>query len=87
MSKLEIQTEILSKTNILLKLASAISTLPESETRDKLQDKHDKVAIRLATMQDVLGQIDKDACYFGFTDKCPGCACPSCKYYRETDED
>lgn len=83
MNKQELQTQILNNTRSLFRLASAISSLPESGTRGELIYKHTKVAERLASLQADLGQIDKYACYFGFTDKCPGGCCADCKLYLE----
>lgn len=83
MNKQELQTQILSNTKSLFRLASAISNLPESGTRGELIYKHNKVAQRLANLQADLGQIDNNACYFGFTDKCPGSNCADCKHWLE----
>lgn len=83
MDKPELQGQILNNTKSLFRLAEAISRLPQSGTRGELIYKHNKVAQRLANLQADLGQIDRDACYFGFTDKCPGSICANCKYWLE----
>lgn len=83
MTKQELQTKILNNTRSLFRLASAISRLPESETRGELIYKHNQVAQRLASLQADLELIDRNACYFGFTDKCPGIVCCECKYLLE----
>ena len=80
MTKPELQTKILNNSRSLFQLVSAISRLPESETRGELIYNHNKILERLANLQADLGLIDRNACYYGFTDKCPGMVCCECKY-------
>jgi hypothetical protein len=77
MTKPELQAQILSNSMLLFRLASAVDKLPDSATRGELIYKHNKIATVLANLQANLG---KDDCYFGYTDKCPGCCCADCRY-------
>jgi len=80
MTKQELQTQILNNATSLSRLASAIRGLPDSETRNELVDKHDKILDRFSSQITELMLIDLDACYYGFADKCPGKACAECEY-------
>ena len=80
MNKPELQTKILNNTRAMFGLASAISKLPQSQTRGELIYKHEKIAIRLANLHADLYKIDKKACDYGLTEKCPGIVCCECKY-------
>ena len=82
MDKQKLQNKILVGTKSLFRLTSAISDLPEGETRDEMIEKHEQVAVRLANLQIELEAIDKNACYYGFVDRCPGCCCADCGYYQ-----
>ena len=87
MIKVELQNRILNNTRSLFQLASAIDRLPESETRGELIYKHDKILQNLANLQADLEIVDRDTCYFGFTDRCPGIVCCDCKYLVGSNED
>ena len=80
MTKTELQTKVLNNSRILFRLASAIDRLPESETRGELIYKHSKALISLANLQADLMDIDRDTCYYGLTEKCPGAVCCECEY-------
>ena len=80
MTKTELQAKIRDNSGAMFILASAISKLPESQTRGELIYKHDKVAVRLANLYADLDKIDRNTCDYGFTDKCPGVVCCECKY-------
>ena len=80
MTKVELQNRILNNSRAFFQLASAIDKLPESETRGELIYKHDKILQRLANLQADLEIVDRNTCYFGFTDKCPGVVCCECPY-------
>ena len=80
MTKVELQTKNLNNARSLFQLASAIDRLPESETRGELIYKHGKILQNLANLQADIVEIDRDACYYGFTDKCPGIVCCECEY-------
>jgi len=81
MNKQELQTQILSNTGSLFRLASAIDRLPESETRGELIHRHDRILQGLADLHTELDLIDEDACYYGFTHKCLGGVCVECACY------
>lgn len=78
----ELQSKILDNTKQLSTLASAIDKLPESETRGELIYKATKVLQRLTDLHVELGYTDENACYYGFTDKCPGHHCADCEYWK-----
>ena len=80
MNKPELQARILTNSVQLFNLASAIDRLPDSETRDDLIYRHNKLESILASLQADLEQVDRDACYFTLTDKCPGVVCCECEY-------
>lgn len=80
MNKPELQTQILANSVQLFSLASAIDRLPDSETRGELIYRHNRLELRLANLQADIDGIDDTCCYFGFTDRCPGCCCADCKY-------
>lgn len=80
MNKPELQARILANSVQLFSLASAIDRLPDSETRDELIYRHNQSELRLANLHADLDEIDVYACYFGFTDRCPGILCADCRY-------
>ena len=80
MVKTEVQEHILKSTESLFRLCSAISKLPESGTRGELIYNHDKILQRLNALHSELQEIDATCCYYGFTDKCPGCCCVDCDH-------
>lgn len=80
MNKPELQARILANSVQLFSLASAIDRLPESETRGELIYRHNRLELRLANLHTDLDEIDRDACYFALTDRCPGGVCAECKY-------
>lgn len=77
MNKPELQSRILANSVQLFTLASAIDKLPNSETRGELIYRHNKLESVLANLQ---ANLDRDACYFALTDKCPGGVCCECEY-------
>ena len=83
MDKQELQNKILAGTRLLFKLASAIPSLPEGKTRDEMIERHEQVAAKLASLQIELEAVDRNACYYGFVDKCPGCCCADCEHYED----
>lgn len=83
MNKPELQNLILDNTQSLSKLAWAIDRLPECETKGEFLDRFNQTVQKLVDLHDNLRSIDKDACYFGLTDKCSGCHCTECWYWIE----
>lgn len=79
---LELQAQIRSDTIQLNELAKAVDVLPESETRGELIYKHNKTLQVLANLQADLDDLDIKACYYGFTDNCPGIPCAICNEGR-----
>ena len=82
MNKVELQSQIRNHFIQISNLVKAVDVLPESETRGELIYKHDKTLERLGNLQADLDQIDIKACYYGFTDNCPGIPCAECEYAR-----
>lgn len=83
MTKQELQTQILNNSRSLSRLASAIDKLPESGTRNEMVDKHNKILDRFSSLITELMLVDPNACYYGFTDKCPKIVCCECEYLLE----
>jgi len=80
MNKPELQSRILANSAQLFNLSSAIDKLPNSDTKDELVGRLEHTAFKLATLKLELEEIDRDACYYGYIDKCPGGVCCECKY-------
>jgi hypothetical protein len=72
------QSRIRKGTVMLFTVNQAYEKLPAGTSKDEMLDKSIQISDKLNTLYDQMGDIQLDACYYGFTAVCPGYACPEC---------
>ena len=75
----ETQKRIIRGTLMLFEMQQAIEKLPESEAKIELVAKHDAILLKISALQSQISEADAHACWYGFTNQCPGCACADCQ--------
>ncbi|MFA6358729.1 MAG: hypothetical protein WCY09_08765 [Candidatus Omnitrophota bacterium] len=76
--KNEIRKRIRKGHMILFDTARAIDSLPDSDAKVEMISKHNTVLARLNELCNLVDDIDRGSCWYGFAITCPGCSCDMC---------
>lgn len=79
------QSSLLAQVRQARKLARIIDKLPECTTKHELDAQISNIMHAVIPLYYQLWTTIPDACYFGFTDKCPNSYCGMCPHGSKID--
>ena len=79
----QLQARIRKGTLMLFDVAQAIGHMPDSDTRLEMTAKFDQILAKLVELENKLGDVSHEMCWYGFAPKCPGCMCEDCEYLKK----